>query len=982
MAPHISSPPDGAIVGRQAEIAALSESVDLATRGRLTLTLLIGDPGIGKTHLLDLVASRAHAAGAVVLRGGAFDAEGMPPYLPFLEALGRHIRVTPPPELRAQAGALAPVLASILPELPGRLGEMAAPYPLPAEQSRLRLYEAVATLLAAIAAEQPLVLILDDLQWADPASLDLLRYVARRQRASRLCIVGAVRSGEIVGRPEFERTLAELDHLRVLCAIPVGPLTADDVTALASLLLEAPVSAELGHLLHGQSEGNPFFVEELVREWRATGVIIRRGERWTMAEHGVHEGALPPPAIARVIRQRLGRCSPDALALLRTAAIMGRRFDGSLLAEVAGLPPDDVETRLREVVDAQLVGRDEAGRRYTFSHDKIRECLYDDVTPTHRRRVHGFVGHALEHQPGAVDTRRLADLAFHFARSGDRARGADYARRAAEHALHASAPDEAMAHFQAALRLVDDDDPARGDLLLGLGGAAADAGAEPEAAAAFAVALTWFRERGDALRAGQAGHGLGRARWRQEEIGAARHAFETASALLEPASGAALVSLLVDLGSLLAVSAHEQTTGLAHVRRAVALAEELAAPRLIASATRALGNLLVRGNDLDAGIRHLEHALALAVDADDVGEAAECCACLAPAYFWLGALRRSEAIALRQVEYATVSHDRYQLRHVYTWLAICTGMRGHFADAEARMAQAQAVVDDLESPEPRAFLAFTRGALAYMRGDLALAEEQLGDAITALRAIGQHALVWYLGFFGMLQVALGRVDAARRCLDELEMLLEGMPAMSMAVAEPVACAAQIALFLDDRPRLERLLPRLAVFRGQFHDLLIDRLLGEIALQQGDLETAAVDLAAAAEVVRREDLAWERARTLEAQANLARLAGGDEAARRERALLDDALALVLAWGNAREAARLRGRLDRLGAPPHASLPVGLSAREAEVLRLVAAGKSNREIAAALSLSAKTVENHLTNAYGKLGVDNRAAATAYAVRHGLA
>jgi DNA-binding CsgD family transcriptional regulator/tetratricopeptide (TPR) repeat protein len=980
-----TSPPDldVPIIGRQREIALLWESVETATRGRLAVALLTGEPGIGKTRLLDAIATRALSAGASVLRGAAFDTEGMPPYLPFLEALGEHIRGTSPSDLRTQTGPLASVLSTILPELPTRLGTLPASYSLPPEQARLRLYEAVATFIAAIADRQPLVLLLDDLQWADPASLDLLRYLARRQRVGQICIVGAYRSGEVAHRQEFERTLAELERLRVLRTVMVGPLMSDDVATMVTLALEPPIDAAISQALYAQSEGNPFFVEELVREWRATGVVVRRDGRWVMTTTEANPaGVSSPSSITRVIQQRLGRLPSEVRTLLRTAAIIGRTFEASLLAKIIGAQPDEVELLLRDVVDAQLL-RISGSDTFTFSHDKIRECLSDEVTAAQRRRLHGFVGHALDNQSEPVDAQRLADLTYHFTRSGDRERGAIYARRAAEHALRASAAVEAMTHYQTALRLIEPNDPTRGDFLLGLGEAAVLASAEPQAVVAFEGAEVWFRDRNDTVRAAQAAHLRGLAWWRQEDIARSRTALEAALTLLESGSHPALVPLLVDLGTLLAVSAHQHAAGIAHVQSAMRLAQGLVDPRLLALANRALGNLLVRGNDLASGIPLLEQALALASAADDYVEAAECCACLAPAFFWQGTIERSGAIALQRLAFAEAGHDRYQLRHVYTWLAVCSAIRGHVSEADRRLKQAQAAIEGLESREPSAYLQFTRGAMALMLGDYAAAETHLGNAMTVLRTIGPHALVWYLGFFGMLQALQGKMTAARLCLEELERLLDELPEATMAPGEPVACAAQIALFLGDQPRLERIVPKLAVYRGQFRDLLIDRLLGEIEIRRGNLASAAEYLRAAEATARRESLVWELARTLEAQADLARAEGGDNADQRVRALLEEALALVLQLGNHQEAERLR---DRLGVPVAlrqlSQLPLGLSPREAEVLRLVASGRSNRAIADELSLSAKTIENHLTSAYGKLGVDNRAAATAFAIRHGLA
>jgi DNA-binding CsgD family transcriptional regulator len=272
--------------------------------------------------------------------------------------------------------------------------------------------------------------------------------------------------------------------------------------------------------------------------------------------------------------------------------------------------------------------------------------------------------------------------------------------------------------------------------------------------------------------------------------------------------------------------------------------------------------------------------------------------------------------------------------------------------------------------------------LLSMHGDFAAGEQQLSEAIAVFRAIGPQALVWYLGYFGLTLAGQGKMAAARACADELESLIAGLPEASMPIGEPLAALTQIALFLDDPALLARVAPKLTSHRGRYHDMLVDRLLGEIALRQRNLLAAAEDLAAAEMLARREGLPLELARVLEARSDLARAMGGAGSASIARARLQEALAVTEGLGNARETTRLRERLGlSRAAAGSVLLPAGLSAREAEVLRL-AAGRSNRAIAEELTLSAKTVENHLTNVYGKLGVDNRAAATAFAIRHGLA
>ncbi|HEY3232067.1 MAG TPA: hypothetical protein VGJ87_22740, partial [Roseiflexaceae bacterium] len=191
--------------------------------------------------------------------------------------------------------------------------------------------------------------------------------------------------------------------------------------------------------------------------------------------------------------------------------------------------------------------------------------------------------------------------------------------------------------------MLDADDASRGELLFGLGEAATFAGAEEEAVVAFDTARAWFAQAGDSRAAGRAAQRLGQAWWRQEAIPAARAAFETALVALADHPCADTVEALVDLGTLLAVNLHQQANGIAYGRRALEMARRLEDDRLVAAASRAVGNLLVRANNLEAGIPLLEHALALAPAADEPAEGAECCASLAMAYFWDGQMHRSEA---------------------------------------------------------------------------------------------------------------------------------------------------------------------------------------------------------------------------------------------------------------------------------------------------------------------------------------------------
>ena len=300
---------DSPLIGRTPEYAVLSGEFERASSGQLRVVLVSGEPGIGKTRLLRSVADAASEGGAIVLRGGASDAEGMPPYLPFLEAVGRFIRSTDGAELAALTGELVPVLATIFPELSLKLDVDPYGFALPPEQARLRLFEAVATLLANIARRQPVILLLDDLQWADSASLDLLCAVARYQPDARLLIVGAFRSGELEQNGALVRSIRELNRQRVLHSMSLEPITRDQTATLAASFLGGPLDSNGVDLLFAQSEGNPFFAEELLRVWQAGQSLMPVQDTKVQPIFRLHASDAPtlPASIQAAVQERLDR---------------------------------------------------------------------------------------------------------------------------------------------------------------------------------------------------------------------------------------------------------------------------------------------------------------------------------------------------------------------------------------------------------------------------------------------------------------------------------------------------------------------------------------------------------------------------------------------------------------------------------------------------------------------------------------------------
>jgi ATP/maltotriose-dependent transcriptional regulator MalT len=985
---HIGSAP---LIGRSQQLAILAEQLAAAGRAeesrRPVVVLLSGAPGIGKTRLLEEFPPRELAAGATVLRGGASQAVGMPPYLPFLHALGDYMRAAPVERLRAEVGPHAASLATLFPELPARLGPLPSPHPLGPEQERFRLYEAVTAFLAELAASGPLALLFDDLQWADAASCELLVHVASRLRPAALLIAGAYRDGEAAANPALVRALAELNRQRLLLTLPLQPLAAEESHALATSLLRGAIAPDATALLHQHAEGNPFFLEELLRALSEDGTLAWQVGCWELARPPA--SFLPPQAV-EAVRARLARLAPAVVELLQVAALVGRTFDLGLLSLVVQLEVEQAELLLLTATRAQVL-RPEADGAYAFTHDLLRETLAAELGNARRRRLHQAIGEALEAQGDAESPRHLARLAFHFNAAGELSRSVTYALAAGEQALLASAAVEALAHYRVALRLLDPDRelPQRTEALMGLGQAATLVGDYSEAAVAYQEAQEIRLRSGDPAAAARAWHLLGQVRWRQEAVADARAAFERALALLGPEDSPQAAETLLQLADLHATSLGRNSEGDAYAERALAMVGRLDNRRLEATAYCVVGNLKGRSNDLVAGQAFLERALALAQQLDDPALAAEACAYLANLCAWSGDLDRSREVSLLRAELAQRTQDLYHLRHVYAWIGVLNTIQGRWTEAEQQFARQAQIVEGLQSPEPRASLLAFRGVFHYLQGCFGEAEHAFRQVVELLEPTGSATLVWYLGWRGLVLAELGQRDEALSCCTQLHALATSLDERARARGLAFAHLAVGYARLGEKERAASCYPQLLPFQGQCAPILIDRALGIAAQAAGDSAAARRHLEDAEAMARSAGMRPELALTLVQRGLLGR--AGHRGGTTQPAAADDWLSAGLRLCATLGMQELGRRLLNPNPPQPARRSrrgdgmapdiAGLSERELDVLRLVAQGRTNREIAGALVLSEKTVARHLTNIFAKTGVENRAGAAAFALRHGL-
>jgi DNA-binding CsgD family transcriptional regulator/tetratricopeptide (TPR) repeat protein len=680
--------------------------------------------------------------------------------------------------------------------------------------------------------------------------------------------------------------------------------------------------------------------------------------------------------------------------LLQIAALIGRTFALSLLAAVKGVEIETVEDQLYEAVRARLV-RPQSADVFTFSHDKVRECLNAEVSASRRRRWHEAIAQAIEADSnghlGWGPERRIAELAFHYVRSGDREKGIASSLEAARQAEQNYATAEAMEHYQTALDLLQPVDVRRRDFLLQLGEAALLAGQEGDAIHVFEAAQRLSLQESDSIAAARAAHGLGVARWRQGALADAQLALEAALTLLGDEGGVQTIRVLIDLAGLLNARMGRQDEGIGYGRRALEHARQIGDRRLEAAAGRIVGQLTGWRGDFPGGIQLLERALVLATAIDDPAEAAEICGILANLTFAVLDPERSRQLTLTRMELAQRCRQPYALRHIHNWLAEMSLPEGNWQQAEQLLDQAQLTVERLSGDEPRAVLQRTRGRLLFLRGRYEEAERYYDAALSGVRLKGPQHLAWYLGPLGLTRLLLGKRQEALRCFVELESVVSELPEGSLPTAPALTDLVEMAVGLGEPERAADYARRLRAFEGRMFLSPVDAALGAFESKRRNWTMADTYLARAERDLRRVGYRPLLLDVLIQRAAVQLARGGGERITQARPWLAEALQLCSALGLECKAEEIRRRFPALtqtgeGFPDESGAydppPAGLSKREVEVLRLIAGGKSNRDIALELGLSEKTIENHVTSILSKTATGNRAAATAFAIRHGLA
>ena len=445
-------PPGSVFVGRERELEVILRALDDALGGRGRLVVVGGEPGIGKSRLAEELAGEATNNRGRVLWGRCWEAGGAPPYWPWVQAIRSYVRESDPEQLRRELGVRAAEVADVVPDIRELLPDLGASQAIDDPRSaRFRLFDAIAAFLTSASRTKPIVLVIDDLHWADEGSLRLLEFVARELAGARLLLIGTYRDVELSRRHPLSQTLAELTRERLFERIALRGLSRDDVGRFVERTCGTSPPAELVGAIHAQTEGNPLFVTEVVRlltqEDELTPERLSGRESWNIRI---------PEGVREVIGRRLDRLSDRCNETLAVASVIGREFGLDQLERIVDdLSDDRLLQLLEEALSARVIEELPHGAgRYQFTHTLIQEILAEELSLTRRVRLHAHIAEALEALYGDDADRHAAELAHHFGEA-QTLLGADklvrYSFTAGEMALAAYAHEQALVHFERAL---------------------------------------------------------------------------------------------------------------------------------------------------------------------------------------------------------------------------------------------------------------------------------------------------------------------------------------------------------------------------------------------------------------------------------------------------------------------------------------------------------------------------------------------------
>lgn len=967
------------MVGRGRELDVFRAAFTRLLEGRRQVVLISGEPGIGKTRCAEAIADLAEDQGALVLWGRCREEAGAPPYWPWVQILRAYVDASSLDEVRLNLGAAANDVAALVPELlqtphreltaPGTIGD--------ASSARFRTFDAIGQFLFKATQQVPLAVVLDNIHWADEVSLSLLEFLTQELTHSRLLLVGTYRDADIAKRTLLRSTLGSLTCESDVERVHLSGLSQADIGALASNMCRRPLGESAIQAIYQRTDGNPLFVIELIK------VLIEdsAGAAITVVPARI------PAGVRETIAHRLLSLPGTCTDLLEIAAVFGRQFTAAEIAVASEVTLHDVLSGLEPAVESGLVDASaEAPGNYQFTHALIRETIYEDIGTSRRLRTHARAADALVTVYSAHLEPALTRIAYHYhaaALLGDPDKTVAYALRAADKAVLLGAYEDAVLHYDRAieslqLRGISHDERLARTCIL-KAAALKELGQVQRSIEVLLEAVNLTRALAnhaellvDALEL----LGYLTSHVPQEHL---MSLLEHALTLLPRAESAARAKVLA-----IRVFACRTVTDKARLQLQVDEALQMARRYCDAAARCScyrFAVLALRGNPetlkrrLELGDEYI--AVARATGSADL--LADACHWQALNYLECGQLQELDALL---EHYANLRAARYGLHqyHIGAYRVTLALLRGEWTDLEGRIEELLELGSKTRPEDVDGVYGAQMFALQRDLGRLPALALQIKQVAATL---GQR--VWEPGLM-LMCAETGMLEEARGMFAEIaKQNFSGVCRDDMYVTCLVFCA-ETCCVLADAERAVMLYELLRPYAGQTANHPTAVCFGAADLY----------LAMLAAITNRRELALEhfdRAisfnRSMRAWPWLARslfrhgvflLAGGTDAeCVRGRQQLREAEQLARRLGMTRLIAEIDDALEVRGAD--VSFPDDLTAREVEVLRLIAMGRTNKDVSLVLSISLNTVATHVRSILNKTQCANRTEAAAYANRHGL-
>jgi len=990
-------------IGRVHERDALYQLLYRSESGQGQLVQVCGEAGIGKSRLVAEVKARAAAEGFLVLQGACFQMDNSYPYAPLLDMLRSLASTSPPSET---ADPIFHEFARLLPELQlSSAHEFSTPLPDP-EQEKRRLFAALSRFFKERASQQPVLLVIEDLHWCDDISLEFLLSLSRSIVALPMLLLVTYRNDEI--QPGLQRFLAQLDRARLSHELQLVSLTNSDVgTMLGAMLgLSEVEQKSLLDLIYPLTEGNPFFVEEVLSALVSRGELVSDDGGWHYISHPVRRGQrLPVPrSVQEAVQQRTAYLSEDAKRLLRLAAVAGRRFDFTVLQRVMHCDEEQLLLLMKELISIQFV-QELSAEQFVFRHALTQQSVYTQLLSRERRLLHRMLAQVLEELYTSSPTLQevyLEDLAYHCYEAGMWEQALVYTQEVGEKALALYAQQAAIEHFTRAVDAEHHLSTTSSPRLYLARGRAYDTLGE------FESALSDYK------------HALEAARITQDS-------------LMEWQS-------LIAIGFLWTARDYEQAGD--WFRQASELAARLADPALQARSLNRLGNWLVNTGRTQEGLEAHQEALRLFETQQNKRGMAETLDLLGVAYGFYGDTGCEMEAAGRACELFRELGDHQSLSSCLSSRALDSSPEKLITIYSTLRTRDEIVQDCQEamhlarqtnSPAGQAFAEFVTTQVLFSFGEFGQALAHAQEGLRIAKAIEHQQ--WFSAIYGALghiyllllepaqaisaldtgltvartlgssfwsgylTVFLGQAYILRKEFSKAKAVLEttlqqdqqpcsvierqfafvwGELALAQGEADrALAIAEQL---LESVPgNMQQPIPHLLALKGEALTAL-KRL--------NDAAKALEDAKLGAELRQAPSILWRIHRSLGQVYHL--LKREDEAQQEWRAASEIIAKLADTIDDAalREhflQAALRTLPSEKSLSSRQTLPEkydGLTEREIEVLRAVAQGLTDTQVAERLVISPRTVHSHLNSIYSKLGISSRSAATRYAIEHDLA